>query len=131
MRILTFQFSTVKSLLLSLTTYTVCILDECDISNSNSTTSVVVAEVEKIELLEKKSKEGKTLEQLMFPDDCFDETLKDKNNVKSDEKIEKRKGKLKGNSKKPLITKTNDQKVFKCSICDYKTALKPHLKQHL
>ena len=92
---------------------------------------MVVAEVEKIELLEKKSKEGKTLEQLMFPDDCFDETLKDKNNVKSDEKIEKRKGKLKGNSKKPLITKTNDQKVFKCSICDYKTALKPHLKQHL
>ena len=67
-----FQFSTVKSLLLSLTTYTVCILDQCDISNSNSTTSVVVAEVEKIELLEKNSKEGKTLEQLMFPELNYD-----------------------------------------------------------
>ena len=111
--------------------YTVYILDEGDISDSDPTTSVVIAEVEKIELLEKKSKEVKTLEQLMFPDDCFDETLKDKNNVKSDGRIEKREGKLKGKSKRPLISKTNVQTVHKCSICDYKTALKPHLKRHI
>ena len=62
--------------------YTIRILDECGISDSNSTTAVVVAEGEKIERLEKKSKEGKTLEQLMIPDHCL--KSKNKNNVKSD-----------------------------------------------
>ena len=151
-----FQFSTVKSLLLSLTTYTVCILDQCDISNSNSTTSVVVAEVEKIELLEKKSKEGKTLEQLMFPDDRFNETLKDttcevESNVESDTKTEKRKRTLQRKSKKSLLKcnicdyKTTHRinfkrhkesvhqeiKPFKCSICDFESAWEPNLKKHI
>ena len=92
---------------------------------------MVVADVEKIELLEKKSKEGKTLEQLMFPDDCFNEKSKDENNVKSDAKMEKRKPKLKRKSKKSLISKTNVQKVLMCIICDYETALKPNLKRHI
>ena len=99
--------------------YTVYILDEGDISDSDPTTSVVIAEVEKIELLEKKSKEVKTLEQLMFPDDCFNDTSKGENNVKSDEKMEKQKLKLKRKFKTSLISKTNVRKVLKCSICDY------------
>ena len=92
---------------------------------------MVIAEVEEIELLEKKSKEDKTLEQLMFPDNCFNDTSKDENNVKSAAKMENRKGQLKQKSKKSLISKSNVEKVQKVSMCDFKTALEPKLKRHI
>ena len=43
--------------------------------DSNSkTTNYIVTEVEKIGILKKGTKENKTLEELMFPDDCFGKT---------------------------------------------------------